>query len=41
MATLKTKVDKLYIDKLVPVSVDLSNKLSDVEIYFKNKIRCR
>ena len=41
MANLETKVDKLYIDKLVPVSVDLSNKLSDVEIYFKNKIRCR
>ena len=29
LASLKTKVDKLDIDKLVPVSVDLSN-LSDV-----------
>ena len=29
LANLKTKVDKLDIDKLVPVSVDLS-KLSDV-----------
>ena len=29
MANLKTKVDKLDIDKLVPVPVDLS-KLSDV-----------
>ena len=29
LATLKTEVDKLYIDKLVPVPVDLS-KLSDV-----------
>ena len=29
LATLKTEVDKLNIDKLVPVSVDLS-KLSDV-----------
>ena len=29
MANLKTEVDKLDIDKLVPVSVDLS-KLSDV-----------
>ena len=28
LASLKTKVDKLYIDKLVPVPVDLS-KLSD------------
>ena len=26
---MKSKVDKLYVDKLVPVSVDL-NKLSDV-----------
>ena len=40
MGNLNTKVDKLYIDKLVPVPVDLS-KLSDLEIYFKNKIRCR
>ena len=29
LASLKTKVDKLYIDKLVPVPVDL-RKLSDV-----------
>ena len=29
LASLKTEVDKLYIDKLAPVSVDLS-KLSDV-----------
>ena len=29
LASLKTEVDKLYIDKLVPVPVDLS-KLSDV-----------
>ena len=29
LANLKTEVDKLYIDKLVPVPVDLS-KLSDV-----------
>ena len=29
LASLKTEVDKLDIDKLVPVSVDLS-KLSDV-----------
>ena len=29
LATLKTEVDKLDIDKLVPVAVDLS-KLSDV-----------
>ena len=29
LATLKAEVDKLYIDKLAPVSVDLS-KLSDV-----------
>ena len=29
LASLKTKVDKLYIEKLVPVPVDLS-KLSDV-----------
>ena len=28
LANLKTEVDKLYIDKLVPVPVDL-NKLSD------------
>ena len=28
LANLKTEVDKLYIDKLVPISVDLS-KLSD------------
>ena len=35
LASLKTKVDKLDIDKLVPVSVDLSN-LSDVA---KNDIK--
>ena len=29
LASLKTEVDKIYIDKLVPVLVDLS-KLSDV-----------
>ena len=29
LANLKTEVDKLYVDKLAPVSVDLS-KLSDV-----------
>ena len=29
LASLKTKVDKLYIDKLVPVPIDLS-KISDV-----------
>ena len=29
LASLKTEVDKLHIDKLVPVSVDLS-KVSDV-----------
>ena len=29
LASLKTEVDKLYIDKLVPVPVDLS-KLSDI-----------
>ena len=29
LANLKTEVDKLYIDKLVPIPVDLS-KLSDV-----------
>ena len=29
LTSLKTEVDKLHIDKLVPVSVDLS-KLSDV-----------
>ena len=29
LASLKTEVDKLYIDKLIPVPVDLS-KLSDV-----------
>ena len=28
LANLKTEIDKLYIDKLVPVAVDLS-KLSD------------
>ena len=32
LASLKTEVDKLDIDKLVPVSVDLS-KLSDVVKY--------
>ena len=30
VASLKTEVDKLYIDKLAPVSVDLS-ELSDVK----------
>ena len=34
LASLKTEVDKLDIDKLVPVPVDLS-KLSDVKNYVK------
>ena len=38
LATLKTEVDKLDIDKLAPVSVDLS-KLSDVvENYVVKKL---
>ena len=35
LASLKTEVDKLDIDKLVPVPIDL-NKLSDV---FKNDVK--
>ena len=38
LASLKTEVDKIYIDKLVPVLVDLS-KLSDVvKMMLKNSI---
>ena len=39
LASLKTKVDKLDIDKLVPDSVDLS-KLSDVVKNFVVKKNC-
>ena len=39
LANLKTEVDKLYIDKLVPIPVDLS-KLSDVVKNDVVKKRC-
>ena len=39
LASLKTEVDKLDIDKLVPVSVDLS-KLSDVVKNYIVKKNC-
>ena len=40
LANLKAEVDKLDIDKLVPVSVDLS-KLSGVKLVAKVDIRIR
>ena len=39
LASLKTEVDKLNIDKLVPIPVDLS-KLSDVVENYVVKKRC-